>query len=286
MKMITVSKSRVFRFSDVELRERLHRLTRSGKPVVIEPKALRVLLYLVENAGRVVTKDELLSAVWGDTAVTDNSLTRAVALIRRVLEDDPHMPGFIETVSTSGYRFICPVEVEEESSAESGGMMDGTGREAAVMAASSAGAVASTSAMVAGIKHRRGRRLRLVAAGGVAALGIAAAAWWEWWSAPVVPHVTSIDVLTSDGRSTMWLASDGSRVYYNERVKDRLVLAQVPSAGGETATIATPLTNPRVLDLAPDRSSLLVVEFQSLWIVPLPQGPPRSSRFFQAFQRF
>lgn len=111
---MTASNSSVFRFSDIEVREGELRATRAGAPLSIEPKAFRVLVYLLKNPNRLVTKDELLSAVWGDTAVTDNSLTRAIALLRRVLEDDPRQPHFIETVATVGYRFICPVEAVGE----------------------------------------------------------------------------------------------------------------------------------------------------------------------------
>ena len=96
----------VFRFADLEVHEQELRATRAGQQLEIEPKAFRVLVYLVKHAGHLVSKSELMDAVWGETAVTDNSLTRAIALLRRVLEDDPHQPDFIETVSTAGYRFI------------------------------------------------------------------------------------------------------------------------------------------------------------------------------------
>ena len=99
-----------FRFADIEVSEIELRVIRSGEPLAIEPKALRVLICLLRHAGHLVSKEDLLTAVWGDTAVTDNSLSRAVASLRRTLNDDPHNPHFIETVSSSGYRFICPVE--------------------------------------------------------------------------------------------------------------------------------------------------------------------------------
>ena len=104
-------KSFVFRFGEFEVPERELRLTRAGASLALEPKALRVLLYLLHNPGRLVTKDELLNAVWGDTAVTENSLTRAVALLRKVLDDDIREPQFISTVPTAGYRFIAQVAV-------------------------------------------------------------------------------------------------------------------------------------------------------------------------------
>ena len=63
-----------------------------------------------------ITKDELLKAVWGYTAVTENSLARSIALLRRQLGDEPRNPRYIETAATVGYRFISSVEVSEEAS--------------------------------------------------------------------------------------------------------------------------------------------------------------------------
>src|SRR5215469_16692689 len=103
-------KSSVFKFEDVEVRENDYALTRAGATVKMEPTAFRVLLYLLRNPGRLVTKDEIMAAVWHDTAVSDNSLTRSVATLRRVLEDDSREPRYIATVQTLGYRFLAPVE--------------------------------------------------------------------------------------------------------------------------------------------------------------------------------
>ena len=116
---MTEQKCFVFRFADVEVREREFRVMRAGAVLPVEPKAFRVLLYLLRNPNKLIPKDELLDAIWGTTAVTENSLTRAVALLRRVLEDDTREPHFIATVATVGYRFVCPVELVEESSGES-----------------------------------------------------------------------------------------------------------------------------------------------------------------------
>src|ERR1700676_2199366 len=109
-------KSFVFRFDDVEVREREFSLTKAGKVLSIEPKAFRTLLFLLHNPQKLITKDELLHAIWGDTAVTEGSLTRCIWLLRSVLGDDIRNPRYIETVATVGYRFICPVEVSEDRS--------------------------------------------------------------------------------------------------------------------------------------------------------------------------
>ncbi len=112
---MTASKSFVYRFADVEVREREFRVTKAGDALAVEPKAFRVLLILLRNPQRLISKDELLSAVWGDAAVTENSLTRAIVKLRKALEDDSREPRFIETVATVGYRFLCPVESFEDA---------------------------------------------------------------------------------------------------------------------------------------------------------------------------
>src|ERR1700759_1222601 len=105
----------VFRFDDVEVRQREFLLIKAGEALPVEPKAFRVLLFLLQNPGRLVTKDEILGAVWSDCAVSDNSLTRSIATLRRLLGDDPREPRYIATVQTVGYRFLCPVEMADES---------------------------------------------------------------------------------------------------------------------------------------------------------------------------
>src|SRR3954453_707646 len=108
----------VFRFDDVEVSEREFTVTKAGQVLAVEPKAFRALLFLVRNPQKVISKEELLKGVWGDTAVADGSLTRCIWLLRRLLGDDINQPRYIATVATVGYRFVCPVEVEEDASAE------------------------------------------------------------------------------------------------------------------------------------------------------------------------
>jgi DNA-binding winged helix-turn-helix (wHTH) protein len=105
----------VFRFADVEVREREFSITRSGKILPVEPKAYKVLQFLLHNPGRVIPKDELLDAVWNDCEVSESSLTRSIAMLRRLLGDDVREPRYIATVPTVGYRFLSEVEVSEDS---------------------------------------------------------------------------------------------------------------------------------------------------------------------------
>jgi DNA-binding winged helix-turn-helix (wHTH) protein len=88
-------------FEDIEVREREFLLVKGGQALPVEPKAFRVLLFLLRNPKSLVTKDEILYAVWNDCAVSDNSLTRSVATLRRLLGDDSREPRFIATVPIS-----------------------------------------------------------------------------------------------------------------------------------------------------------------------------------------
>src|SRR5690349_3213800 len=85
------------------------RLLRDGKPVALTPKAFDVLRYLTSQPDRLVTKSELLSAVWPDVLVTDASIKVCVREIRKALRDSTKVPKYIETVHRRGYRFIAPI---------------------------------------------------------------------------------------------------------------------------------------------------------------------------------
>jgi TolB-like protein/DNA-binding winged helix-turn-helix (wHTH) protein len=104
--------SRRYRFDDVEVDLQSFRVLKGGKPLALEPKALNLLIFLVENRGRLVGRRELIDAVWNGAFVTDHVLNRAVGQLRRQLADDPKEPRYVETVPTLGYRFIATVETE------------------------------------------------------------------------------------------------------------------------------------------------------------------------------
>ena len=85
------------------------RLWHGEEPVALRPKAWALLCYLAERPGILVTKDELHMAVWGDTIVSDDTLTRTLGELRQVLGDDAQTPRVIETVHRRGFRFIAPL---------------------------------------------------------------------------------------------------------------------------------------------------------------------------------
>ena len=95
---------------DVRVDPANRRLTRNGDEIALEPKAFAVLLALLGRAGELITRDELLDAVWGHRYVTPATLNRVMSMLRRAFDDDADDPRCIRTVHGSGYRFIGAVE--------------------------------------------------------------------------------------------------------------------------------------------------------------------------------
>ena len=100
-----------YQFDKLEVQPAAFAVLRDGQALSLEPKAVRVLLYLIEHRDRAVSKEELIEAVWDGAAVTDNALTRIVAQLRRELGDDARQARYIQTLPTLGYRFIAELRV-------------------------------------------------------------------------------------------------------------------------------------------------------------------------------
>ncbi|HET9705386.1 MAG TPA: alpha/beta fold hydrolase [Vicinamibacterales bacterium] len=102
---------RILSFADFRLDPVSGHLFRRNERVALAPKAFALLQHLAGQPGRLVPKQELLSAVWPDVFVGDAVLKSAIRELRKALEDDSHQPRFIETAHRRGYRFIAHVTV-------------------------------------------------------------------------------------------------------------------------------------------------------------------------------
>lgn len=91
-----------------------YQVLRGGEVVPLTPKLLDLLFYLVDHAGTLVTKEELLEGVWPGANVTENALARAISEVRQVLGDEPSAPVYIKTIARRGYRFVAAVEKIEQ----------------------------------------------------------------------------------------------------------------------------------------------------------------------------
>jgi TolB-like protein/DNA-binding winged helix-turn-helix (wHTH) protein/Flp pilus assembly protein TadD len=103
---------------DFELDLRAHELRRGGIPIKLERIPMQVLLLLIEHRNELVTRDQIVERVWGNSVFidSDNSLNGAIRKIRRVLKDDPERPRFLQTITGLGYRFIAPLDEHEDDS--------------------------------------------------------------------------------------------------------------------------------------------------------------------------
>jgi len=115
-----VDPGNVFRFQQFLLDRRgggLFRRDQTGgfRPVPIGARALDVLGALVERAGDLVTRDEIIASVWPGTVVEDNNLNMQIAALRRTLDDDATAPSCIQTIPRRGYRFVAPVSRDRRS---------------------------------------------------------------------------------------------------------------------------------------------------------------------------
>ena len=110
---MATSADKVYEFGEWRLDPAEHLLLRNGSAVPLGPKVFDTLLLLVENAGRLVTKDEFMNRVWPDSFVEDLALTQNISQLRKVLGngDTP----VIETVPKRGYRFVLSVAVRERA---------------------------------------------------------------------------------------------------------------------------------------------------------------------------
>ncbi|MEO8435635.1 MAG: winged helix-turn-helix domain-containing protein [Pyrinomonadaceae bacterium] len=101
---------RIYRFHDFELDSLKRQLLRQGQPVTLQPKAFDLLLVLVENSGRLLTKDDLLNLVWPDQIVEESNLTVHMSALRKALGENKGEHRFVVTEPGRGYRFVADVQ--------------------------------------------------------------------------------------------------------------------------------------------------------------------------------
>lgn len=100
-----------FQFGDFQVDPLTRTLRRREGVVTLSRRAFDVLIYLVQNPGRVLSRDELLKSVWPDTFVDENSLAQSISSLRRALEEKPGDNSYIATLPGRGYQFVSEVKV-------------------------------------------------------------------------------------------------------------------------------------------------------------------------------
>ena len=269
-----------WRFGVYEVDTRRVEVRRAGTSLKMREQSFLILVYLLEHAGEIVTREELRQVLWPtDTFVDfDHSLSTAMMKLRDALGDSTEAPVYIETIPKRGYRFIAPVSVADANGGlaiaawpEIGNGIDPPPRGGGV----EVGPVPVRARGWAGRVLRR----RWLLATMVAVAGLLASAIWYMRRPLPPPRLTEYTQLTHDESHKVPVGTDGARVYLflDHHRPDS---AQVAISGGEVTPFPLPLPNPMLADVSSDGSSLLVASFYdccraSLWTVQVAGGSLR-----------
>ncbi|MBV8895954.1 MAG: winged helix-turn-helix domain-containing protein, partial [Acidobacteriaceae bacterium] len=109
-----VNSGQQYEFGPFRLEPEEHLLLREGKPAPLTPKAFDLLVFLVRNQGRLVTKDQIMEALWAGSFVEESNITVLISGLRKVLGNSAAGEPYIQTVPKKGYRFTAPVKVDEQ----------------------------------------------------------------------------------------------------------------------------------------------------------------------------
>src|SRR5260370_14169908 len=109
----------LFCFAELELDLRRYELRRDGRVLKLERIPMDLLVFLVEERGRLVPREEIIERIWGKDVFidTENAINTAVRKVRQALKDHPARPQLLETVPGKGYRFISQVTTAQETKA-------------------------------------------------------------------------------------------------------------------------------------------------------------------------
>jgi DNA-binding winged helix-turn-helix (wHTH) protein len=111
----------MIRFGSFSIEPRTWLLTEGGRAVDLSPRLVEILAFIVARHGEIVTKDELLERFWPGVHVTDNTLTRAIADIRKAIKDEATEPRYLRTASRRGYQFIGAASASSPAAATAAG---------------------------------------------------------------------------------------------------------------------------------------------------------------------
>ena len=277
-----ISEHRICRFGLYEADLDAGTLKRHGIPVKLQEQPFRILTFLVERPGNIISREELCNRLWpeGTYVEFDGSLNTALMKLRAVLNDDPENPRFVETVPKKGYRFIAPVHFYEPTLATAAleGEKEAPSPETADLPS------VSTDIRITTLPATLAKPPRAAFIGFVLLLAgtiLAAGAVWRYWPPPEA-KVLKITQLTHTGRVApgSQIVSDGARLYFVSRESGQWSLMTTSVHGGSVERLASPFENTIIFDLSPDRTQLLIGPFAHeddqipLWIWPAHGGVP------------
>ena len=272
-----ISEHRICRFGLYEADLDAGTLKRHGIPVKLQEQPFRILTFLLERPGHIISRDELCTRLWpeGTYVEFDGSLNTALMKLRAVLNDDPENPRFVETVPKKGYRFIAPVHFQESAPAVAF-------PEEELAAEPVEQRTIPTETQIPSATPADPHRISLIAFFLLLAVTMVAAAMvWRYWPAPDA-RVQKITQLTHTGRVApgSQIVSDGARLYFVSRESGQWTLMTTSVHGGSVEKLPSPFESTIIFDLSPDRTQLLIGPFARdddpvpLWIWPAHGGVP------------
>jgi DNA-binding winged helix-turn-helix (wHTH) protein/Tol biopolymer transport system component len=252
---------RVYLFGPFLLDPQRRVLSRDGESVAVAPKALEVLLALVQHNGEVLDKEELLRTVWPDTVVEENNLTVHVAGLRKALGEKPREHRYIVTIPGLGYQLAAPVSISEEPSRVD--RRPSSSADAATARPATSGWRKPAFATVA------------------AAVLLAGAGWRLWDRTPILPSVAERQLTSNSSEAPISAASispDGKHLAFAE--PSGVVLLTI--ATGERHSLPAPAGIKAIhMSWFPGGDKLLVSgsvegsERLGSWAIPVLGGLPR-----------
>ncbi len=238
-------------------------LSRDGVELRLPPRALGILAYLLERPGRVVSKQDLIDAVWKDAFVSESSLTEAVGVLRQTLGDSASGAEYIQTVHRRGYRFVAALSIDAQSA--------GAGAPAA-----------SPTLVVAPERQAPQARPAVWGIAAAALLAVGALMYWMLPRADPTPAVTRATItlpvtqapapgltaqpvaeLSPDGRRIIYVAGAPGSYRLFLRAIDQFDAIPVPGTDGAHAPF-----------FSPDGASIGFFSGRRLMVMRLPDGQP------------
>ncbi|HEV2665973.1 MAG TPA: winged helix-turn-helix domain-containing protein, partial [Blastocatellia bacterium] len=215
------SERAVIRFDNFELELKSGELRRDGALIKLQPQPFRALAFLADRAGQVVTREEIQREIWGDETFVDyeQGVNFLIRQIRAALGDDAKAPRFIETLPRRGYRFVAPVEREEENSLRENGLAVAPAPDIVI---SQPEAVPDPSAISAPISATQTRtRVFLVAALAVAmTLALAGYVIWQGREKKAIPPAGKIILVVLPFEN---LSGDPEQDYFSDGLTEEMI---------------------------------------------------------------
>jgi DNA-binding winged helix-turn-helix (wHTH) protein/Tol biopolymer transport system component len=267
------SEKRFYEFGPFRFDPDQRLLWKEDKPVALQPKAFETLLLLVQHAGRVVLKEDLMKGVWGDTFVEEANLAQTIFVLRKALGQSGDQERYILTVPGRGYRFVGSVRTVPANE---------EGEKIGVAGPSEAQITPEEPRLPMSTHPIRARNVRIIVSVlvGLCLAVIAGAIFRPTIPPPKVSRIRQITQIGSLIHNTK-LIIDGPRIYFRAwEGRERVIRYTSTTGGGEVAPVESPFPRMDIDDISPNGSEFLVVDLSSpdvplLWRVPVSSGSPR-----------